>query len=156
MSQSPSAEGASLYTIESANALEDLTEVPAYLMPAHERGVPQIGRISCSYCGLGDGGRIDRVPETPPPADGIPVAGDGGRLWIEGGAERGPYEAKALEHGVLHVSTRVPIVAPGGVVRGRVRRAAAHACRSWARRSSEREPTTGGSKRTISAPSPNA
>jgi len=51
-------------TLEHAGLLEDLLETPRYLLPNHEAGVPQLGRLSCSFCGVGDGGRIERVPET--------------------------------------------------------------------------------------------
>jgi ferredoxin-NADP reductase/anaerobic selenocysteine-containing dehydrogenase len=51
-------------TLEHAGLLEDLHETPRYLLPNHQAGVPQLGRLSCSYCGVGDGGRMERVPET--------------------------------------------------------------------------------------------
>ncbi len=50
-------------TIEHAGLLEDCLEMPRYLLPDHAAGVPQQGILSCSYCGVGDGGRLERVPE---------------------------------------------------------------------------------------------
>lgn len=52
-------------TIEHAGVLEDWRETPRYLLPNHEAGVAQRGVLSCSYCGVGDGGRLERVPENP-------------------------------------------------------------------------------------------
>ncbi|HEY8075683.1 MAG TPA: FAD-binding oxidoreductase [Labilithrix sp.] len=54
----------SLQTIEHAGMLEDLPETPGYLAPRGEV-MPNNGRISCSYCGVGDSGTVERVPETP-------------------------------------------------------------------------------------------
>ncbi len=103
-------------TIDNADALDDLREMPAYLMPDHEEGVPQIGRISCSFCGVGDGGTTERVPEGPAPADSAPLPRTTGRLWAIG--HDAPFDSETLETGVLRVSTAAPLVAPGGVVRG--------------------------------------
>src|SRR6185437_15891305 len=55
----------SVPTIDHAGMLEDLDETPAYLMPRHEGGHPQNGKVSCSFCGVGDGGTVERVPEVP-------------------------------------------------------------------------------------------
>ncbi|HEY4015247.1 MAG TPA: molybdopterin dinucleotide binding domain-containing protein [Polyangiaceae bacterium] len=103
-------------TIDDAGALPDLHEMPAYLMPGHEGGVPQIGRISCSFCGVGDGGTTERVADGPDSAASAPVAGTSGRLWVSGRDE--PLASETLEPALLHVSTTVPLVAPGAVVRG--------------------------------------
>jgi ferredoxin-NADP reductase/anaerobic selenocysteine-containing dehydrogenase len=53
-------QSASVPTIEHAGQLEDLLEVPAYLTADH-RSMPQNGRFSCSFCGVGDGGVIERT-----------------------------------------------------------------------------------------------
>ncbi|HKO93546.1 MAG TPA: FAD-binding oxidoreductase [Polyangiaceae bacterium] len=50
-------------TIEHAGVLPDLPEMPRYLLPGHAVGAAHSGILSCSYCGVGDGGRIARVPE---------------------------------------------------------------------------------------------
>jgi ferredoxin-NADP reductase/anaerobic selenocysteine-containing dehydrogenase len=57
-------------TIDHAGLLEDLDETPAYLLMPSAFGVaqPNLGRISCSFCGVGDGGTVERVPEAPPEA----------------------------------------------------------------------------------------
>lgn len=52
-----------LLTIEHAGLLEDLLHTPAYLMPGHDHGTAQSGKISCSFCGVGDGGIFERLPE---------------------------------------------------------------------------------------------
>lgn len=106
------------YTVDSAAALEDMVEMPGYLMPAHEGGIPQMGRVSCSFCGVGDGATLDRVPETPPAAEAGPPPGTAGKLSIQSGAEMRSFSAKVVDKGFLQVSTSAPIVSPGGVVRG--------------------------------------
>src|SRR3569832_2616799 len=66
-------------TIEHAGVLEDWRETPRYLLPNHEAGVAQRGLLSCSYCGVGDGGRLERVPESA----GKPLAGGGLEVYRE-------------------------------------------------------------------------
>jgi ferredoxin-NADP reductase/anaerobic selenocysteine-containing dehydrogenase len=51
-------------SIEHAGLLEDLQETPRCLLPEHTAGVPQRGLLSCSYCGVGDGGQLERIAET--------------------------------------------------------------------------------------------
>lgn len=110
-------------TIEHAGVLEDLLEMPRYLMPKHEAGVPQTGKLSCSYCGVGDGGRFERVPETSGAVDWALSAdiigrGSSGRVWVEVDSTSRVFEAKLVEPRVLEVYSDVPLVAPGGVMRG--------------------------------------
>ena len=40
-------------TLDHAGLMEDLTETPRYVMPEHEAAVPQMGKLSCSFCGVG-------------------------------------------------------------------------------------------------------
>ncbi|MEY4545643.1 MAG: hypothetical protein RL685_1838, partial [Pseudomonadota bacterium] len=61
-------------TIEHAGVLEDWTEMPRYLLPNHTQGVAQQGTLSCSFCGVGDGGRLEKVTEATPA--GSPPAGN--------------------------------------------------------------------------------
>lgn len=110
-------------TIEHAGLLEDLVETPRYVMPRHESGVPQIGRLSCSYCGVGDGGRSTRVPESPTApewalsAAGI-AAGRSGRVWVDVDSTTRACEATLAESGQLEVYSSEPLLAPGAVMRG--------------------------------------
>ncbi|MGC4088100.1 MAG: FAD-binding oxidoreductase [Polyangiaceae bacterium] len=104
-------------TFEHAGLLEDLLETPRYLMPEHQAGVPQVGRLSCSYCGVGDGGTLERVPEEPAAAETLPV-GAQGKFWVEVGAEQRGFAAKVQAEGALSVETTIPLCAPGAVVRG--------------------------------------
>ncbi|MDF1662861.1 MAG: hypothetical protein P1V97_13875, partial [Planctomycetota bacterium] len=39
--------------------VEDLSSLPAYLQPKHERGHPRNWRSSCAFCGVGDGAVIE-------------------------------------------------------------------------------------------------
>ena len=50
-------------SIEHAGVLEDWVEMPRYLLPNHTPGVLQQGTLSCSFCGVGDGGRLEKVTE---------------------------------------------------------------------------------------------
>lgn len=49
-------------TIEHAGQLEDLQEIPAYLAPSHQPAPPS-GKTSCSFCGVGDAGHVERTEE---------------------------------------------------------------------------------------------
>lgn len=107
-------------SVDHAGELEDLTETPRYLMPRHESGVPIITKVSCSYCGVGDGGRAERVPEVEPATDRPAASAERGslcRIWVERASIPLSFEARLLEGGSIEVLTRVPLVAPGGVLR---------------------------------------
>lgn len=55
-----------LHTIDHAGMLEDIADMPRYLAPqAGARALA--GSVSCSYCGVGDSGVSERIPEAPPP-----------------------------------------------------------------------------------------
>jgi ferredoxin-NADP reductase/anaerobic selenocysteine-containing dehydrogenase len=116
--------GARVPTIEHAGLLPDLLETPRYLMPRHESGVPQIGRVSCSFCGVGDGGRSERVPEPAAApewafAAAAMEAGSVGRVWVtDADSTTQVCAAKLLGPGRLELSSSVALVAPGAVLRG--------------------------------------
>lgn len=74
-----SAVGVRVPTLEHAGLLEDLSETPRYLLPRHEAGVAMAGKISCSFCGVGDGGQLSRVPDVEASAIVPPAALGGGR-----------------------------------------------------------------------------
>jgi ferredoxin-NADP reductase/anaerobic selenocysteine-containing dehydrogenase len=107
-------------TIEHAGVLEDLHETPRYVMPLHEAGVPQMGRLSCSFCGVGDGGTVERVPETPTVEEPAFAVGSAVQFTTELGSLPKVVAAKTLPAGGLHVTSTVPLVAPGAVVRGEI------------------------------------
>ncbi len=107
-------------TLEHAGLLEDLTETPRYLMPRHESGVPIINKLSCSYCGVGDGGRAERVAEGASASGAADLASERGvvcRVWVERASIPLSFEARPLDGGKIELLTRVPLVAPGGVLR---------------------------------------
>lgn len=52
-------------TIDHAGMLEDIDAFPPYLASETPTGAELIGSVSCSFCGVGDGGIVERVPETP-------------------------------------------------------------------------------------------
>ena len=51
-------ETSQLPIIAHAGMLEDVVEMPAYLMSCHEPGHPRSGRYSCCFCGVGDNGSM--------------------------------------------------------------------------------------------------
>jgi ferredoxin-NADP reductase/anaerobic selenocysteine-containing dehydrogenase len=53
-----------LATIDHAGLLEDILEMPGYLSP-DPNVAAKIGSVSCSYCGVGDSGTSERVPDVP-------------------------------------------------------------------------------------------
>ncbi|HVY45923.1 MAG TPA: FAD-binding oxidoreductase [Minicystis sp.] len=103
-------------TIDHAGVLEDLHETPAYVMPHHDRGQPQIGKISCSFCGIGDGGTFERVPESDE-SDKLLREGEATLLLPApgGGVERVPVVIGPAS--TLVVDTRRALTPPGGVLR---------------------------------------
>jgi ferredoxin-NADP reductase/anaerobic selenocysteine-containing dehydrogenase len=108
-------------SIEHAGLLPDLLETPRYLMPRHESGVPQIGRLSCSFCGVGDGGRAVRVPESPATSEwalsSSVAPGTPGRGWVDVDSVTRVFDATLREPGRLEVCTNVPLLAPGAILR---------------------------------------
>ena len=110
-------------TLEHAGLLEDLTETPRYLMPRHESGVPLIGKLSCSYCGVGDGGRTERVAETEAVTDASTSSAAAAapaavtRVWVERASIPLAFTAKAHDDGSLEVLSKIPLLAPGGILR---------------------------------------
>lgn len=67
-------------TLEHAGLLEDLSETPRYLLPPHHAGVALLGKLSCSFCGVGDGGTLTRVEEPDAALEARPGAAVQGRL----------------------------------------------------------------------------
>lgn len=108
--------------IEHAGMLEDLEETPAYVLTGHATGVPQIGRISCSYCGVGDSGVFGAEGQQGL-LKGIPSAGEQRRrrtgtitIQLEGNKIRLP--ARVTPEGNLEVRTSVVLTRAGGSLGG--------------------------------------
>ena len=100
-------------TIEHTGQLDDVSEMPAYLMPCHDHGHSRSGRYSCSFCGVGDSGVL-----VPKPGEAstktLPSEGNGTiRLTVAG--EEQNYEAD-FENNLLVVKAGVALVPPGGVI----------------------------------------
>lgn len=103
-------------TIDHAGMLEDLLETPGYVMPHHELHQPQIGKISCSFCGVGDGGTFERVPEAGEAAGELPVGPASLVFQAPGsGIQRIPVEIGASS--TVAVQTSRPLTPPGGFLR---------------------------------------
>ena len=116
--------GQALPTIDHAGMLEDLFETPPYVLPNHERGRPQIGLISCSYCGVGDSGVFGS--ETPPGIDAlIPSVDEKGKRRRRSGSITVLFEGRKVKlparvnsSGQVEVGTTIPLTPPGGGIRG--------------------------------------
>ena len=64
-------------TIEHAGMLEDLRLTPPYIDPDHRPGTPQVGHVSCSFCGVGDSGKF-QAQEQPGSLASLPKPGTAG------------------------------------------------------------------------------
>lgn len=107
-----------LPTLDHAGLLPDLDLTPGHVMPDH-RPAPPIGRISCSFCGVGDSGVV--VEE--------PLGGDDSSVITAGRAKLTLSQAGILTtfdvtlresggEGLMHVEvpTEVELTPPGGVL----------------------------------------
>ncbi len=103
-----------LPTIEHAGLLEDLDVTPPSLVPGHVSKLFGRSSMSCSFCGVGDGGILRREGVTdadlPPPGEGTFSVIFGGRV----------YELPATLHveGRLDLLSPVELVGVGGSISG--------------------------------------
>ena len=88
-------------SIEHNGFLEDLTQVPPFLLTGHTDSVDLDHRYSCSYCGVGDSTLITTKPAAAAPktvADGV------GTLTVESAGGKSEYPAELSDGGtLLHV-----------------------------------------------------
>ncbi len=118
-----SSAGSGLPVIEHAGLLEDLSEMPPYLVPGDERGKPQVGNISCCYCGVGDSGVFGG--EGAEAMSALPTGGDlqqqsAGVIRVLLRGRKVEFPVKVNEAGELEVETGVALTQPGGVITGEV------------------------------------
>lgn len=84
-------------------------------MPGHETGSPQMGRISCSYCGVGDGGTIERSSdESEKQGLVLPVGPAALFFSLEGQAMR--LTATIAEGNTVSVEPPFALTPPGGLL----------------------------------------
>src|SRR5690349_4078600 len=104
-------------TIEHAGALEDLTRMPGYLMPGHRRGRPLPGHVSCSYCGVGDGGVLQTIassgPEPLPQGEGV--------IRVLRGLRELEAPARVDASGIVEIRSEVSLASPTGSLQGELR-----------------------------------
>ena len=114
-----------LPVIDHAGMLEDLFETPPYVLPNHERGQPQLGLISCSYCGVGDSGIFGS--EDPPEEVGslVPTPDEQGKRRRRSGSITVLFEGRKVKlparvnsSGQVEVGTTILLTPPGGGIRG--------------------------------------
>jgi ferredoxin-NADP reductase/anaerobic selenocysteine-containing dehydrogenase len=106
--------------LEHAGLLPDLEMTPGHVMPDHQP-VPQIGRISCSFCGVGDSGVVVQEPVED---DGVAAISAGAaQLHIQAHGTTHSLNVSLRESGSegimrLDVPTTVEITPTGGVLTG--------------------------------------
>lgn len=104
-------------TIEHAGVLDELTEAPAYLRSPDGRDAGADGRsVSCSFCGVGDGGTLAREGAG---SEVLPSPGAGTFTMLQGGRER-TFDAELFADGAVRVQTTTALTYPAGVVLGRL------------------------------------
>lgn len=116
--------GQNLPVIDHAGMLEDLFETPPFVMPNHERGKPQLGLISCSYCGVGDSG-VFGVEQPAPAPVAVPSVDESGRRRRRSGSITVLFEGRKVKlparinsSGQVEVGTTIALTPPGGGIRG--------------------------------------
>ena len=111
-------------TIEHAGMLEDLRFTPAYIDPDHRQGMPQVGHVSCSYCGVGDSGKFEGQ-EQPGSQARLPRPGTAGAGRRRSGTISMVLRGKRLnlairltDEGMVEIFSSVMLTSPGGVISG--------------------------------------
>jgi hypothetical protein len=108
-----------LPVIEHAGVLEDLIQIPGFLLPEGSDARAQGGRYSCSFCGVGDSGIVVSKRTDPAPAEQAKAAGPGflevNRIGIPA-----RLQCTVLEDGSIQVASSVALTPPGGTLSGRV------------------------------------
>lgn len=92
-----------LSILENTDQLENLREIPAYLVPGHETGQPRNQRYSCAYCGVGDSATLHEWASRP--KEELLTHGHG-TLLIESASGMEGYPAELREGGELLIDTR--------------------------------------------------
>lgn len=104
----------SVPTMEHAGRLEDLALTPAYLVPGHQAGHPQLGKVSCSFCGVGDSSIFQAEGAEPPP----PLQRGEGTLKVQLTWKKLELPARVNEEGQLEVFTSTLLTPPNGTISG--------------------------------------
>jgi hypothetical protein len=108
-----------LPTIEHAGFLEDLLEVPPFLLPDHGHEPPLHSHFSCAFCGVGNSGRLITRDGVSRPATVEPAEGDG-IFKVDRFGQPAAFPARLAPNGRLEVQTNVPLTPPEGVVNGKL------------------------------------
>lgn len=102
-------------TIEHAGMLEELTELPPYIAGGHKRGEPQSGKVSCSYCGVGDSGDFQRQGAR---ANQEALEPGEGSVTVQFGARKTTLPATVSPTGEVDIATTKALTQPGGTITG--------------------------------------
>ncbi len=105
--------------IEHAGFLEDLVEVPPFLLPDHGHAPPLHSHFSCAFCGVGNSGRLITRDGVSRPATVEPAEGDG-IFKVNRFGQPAAFPARLAPNGRLEVQTSVPLTPPEGVVNGKL------------------------------------
>lgn len=108
-----------LPVIEHAGVLEDLMNMPGFLLPEGSDAQAQGGRYSCGFCGVGDSGTLTAKRAEYAPAEEPMPAGDGS-LEVDRFGKPLRLKCTALEDGSIQVASSVALVPPGGMISGKL------------------------------------
>ena len=101
-------------TLEHAGLLEDLRQLPGYLVPGHASDRPQTGNLSCSYCGVGDSGVFRGAGQGGP----APPSPGKGTFTVRLKGEKVQLPATVNDSGQVEVQTGVALTPSRGIVTG--------------------------------------
>jgi len=104
-----------LPTIDHADQLDDIVEMPPYLMPCHEHGHPRSGRYSCSFCGVGDSGAIVSQSTTTT-STSAPLPIGTGHVELLRNQKALSLTAHVQAGDQITIETNHPLVPPGAVL----------------------------------------
>lgn len=100
-------------TIEHAGMLEDLTEMPPYIAVGHQRGLPQTGKVACSYCGVGDSGDFRRKGQSQQP-----LKPGEGTIAVKFAGKKLAFPVSVGFTGEVDITTTKALTPPGGTITG--------------------------------------
>ena len=105
--------------IPHAGVLPDWDTTPPWVLPDHSSGQPANGLYSCSFCGVGDSGRVSSDVARPELALSELPLGEG--VFTTSVARRTLARRACMERpGELRVFTDTPLCEPGSLLRGEI------------------------------------
>ena len=107
-----------LPVIDHAGVLEDLINIPGFLLPEGSDARAQGGRYSCSFCGVGDSGILAAKRAESSPAEAM-AAGEG-FLEVDQFGKPVRLKSTVLEDGSIRVASSVALAPRAGTLSGKL------------------------------------